>query len=377
MTKKNERISVGARVTIYRRGAKGIFTADFFQAGKHRRQSLKTTNLKIALQKAAKIDTQLASGESLASPPPTTIADAVALFIAWKRTERKRPRSIQKYKGFLETFTAFAERRAACRLRQVTPDLVDEFRAVRKLAHSARSMHNEAVMLKAFFRWCKSRGKMLSNPMEDMYFKRPPVTPRGGPTVIQIDQILAAASESRRTQLAVLALSGMRAGELRNLQVQDIDLQSNWIEIVSREGAETKTGLSRKVPVHPRLRAMLLALPQRSSGWLFTAAPSKKFPKGGHFINTKRLNEDLLELLDKLDMPRGRHCGFTVHSLRHSFKASAVNAGVPERAVDVWLGHSAGNSVRALYYLLSDEESQRFMKKVPFGTGEPAAGTGD
>ena len=74
---------------------------------------------------------------------------------------------------------------------------------------------------------------------------------------------------------------------------------------------------------------------------------SKKFPEGGHFINTKRLNEDLLEVLKKLDMPHRRQDGgFTVHSLRHFFKAIAVNAGVPERAVDVWLGHSAGNSVR-------------------------------
>jgi hypothetical protein len=31
----------------------------------------------------------------------------------------------------------------------------------------------------------------------------------------------------------------------------------------------------------------------------------------------------------------------------------------------------------AVYYKLSDEESQKFMKRVPFGTGAPAADAGN
>ena len=257
MADRKERFSVGAFVTIYRQGAKGIFTADFFYRGKHRRQSLKTTNLKVARQRAANFDARLADGEELTSPKPTTVADAVALFIGGKPNERMRPRSLQKYKSFLETFTAFAESRPARRLSQVTPDLINKFGGMHKPTHSARSMHNKAVMLKAFLQWCKIRGRLKTNPMSDMCFKRPPINPRGGPTIGQVEQILAATTEPRRSQLAALAFTGMHKVSFAIFRVEDIDLRNNWIKIVSREGAETKTGLSRKVPIHPRLRAVL------------------------------------------------------------------------------------------------------------------------
>lgn len=54
-----------------------------------------------------------------------------------------------------------------------------------------------------------------------------------------------------------------------------------------------------------------------------------------------------------------------------------MNAGVPERVVDIWLGHASDRSMGSVYYKLSDEESQRFMLMVPFGDGEPAADAGE
>ncbi len=74
--------------------------------------------------------------------------------------------------------------------------------------------------------------------------------------------------------------------------------------------------------------------------------------------------------------PAGRDGGFTLHSLRHFFETFAVNEGIPQRVVDSWLGHRSDRSMAAVYYKLKDEDSQRFMAKVPFGTGLPTAGVG-
>lgn len=73
----------------------------------------------------------------------------------------------------------------------------------------------------------------------------------------------------------------------------------------------------------------------------------------------------------------GRDNGYVIHSLRHSFETIAVNAGIPQRVVDAWLGHTADRSMAAVYYHLSNEESQKFMGMVPFGTGAPAASAGN
>lgn len=99
---------------------------------------------------------------------------------------------------------------------------------------------------------------------------------------------------------------------------------------------------------------------------------------GSHYINTKDLNDFFLKILTKLKFPTGRRDGFTNHSLRHFMRTFAVNAGVPERVVDLWLGHASdGRSVPSTYYHLTDEASQQFVRKVPFGKGNPGAYAGE
>jgi integrase len=181
----------------------------------------------------------------------------------------------------------------------------------------------------------------------------------------------------RRPILAMLAFTGMRSGECRHLQPQDVEFRNNWIHIESRDGHETKTGDSRKVPIHPRLRRHLRRSDNRERPWFFTSPATLKYPNGDHFINTKKLNEYFLDLLKELNIPAGRDEGFTLHSLRHSFKIICINSGTPREVVDAWQGHSPDRSAGSAYYRLGDDESQCFMEKVPFGTAEPPADGGE
>jgi integrase len=215
------------------------------------------------------------------------------------------------------------------------------------------------------------------NPMEAMKFKRPVLEPRGGPAPQDVARIIGIADGVRKVQLAVLAFTGCRAGELQRLQHEDVDIKTGWIRIVSRDGAETKSGYSRSIPIHPLLRQFLETVPATVGPWLFCAPASKRYPRGGHQISTKRLNEDFLSLLKKVGLKAGRDTGFTIHSLRHAFETISVNAGIPQRVIDTWLGHRSDRSMASIYYRLTDEESQRFMQQVPFVLGEPAAEAGD
>ena len=373
----NKRIRVGDRVTIYPRGAKGTYTADFWHDGQHRRISMKTRSLKVAKQRAIKLETNLQDGNYQPAPPPKPMAEAIDAYLRHLGTEDRQPKTLTRYRGILTVFQEFAERLRAVNLGQVTPELVDQYRAHRRNVLQPKSMLNEGVLLKGFFKWCVQRGYVATSPLENMTFKRPVPVPRGGPSLKQIDRILAAVKEPRRAQFAVLAFTGTRSGELQRLRPEDVELKENWIHIVSRPGGRTKTGRSRKIPIHPQLRPLLHTLSKKKRPWLFTAPPSEKYPDGNHHISTKHLNEDLLKILKKLGIPAGRDDGFTTHSLRHSFETITVNAGIPQRVIDTWLGHQSDRSMASVYYRLPDEDSQKFMKKVPFGTGEPAADAGD
>jgi integrase len=367
---------IGEHVRVQPRGKKKIYCADFWHDGKHHRRSLKTRNLKIARQKAIQLELQLVDGGLPQTPTRITLERAMSAYLDYVKTENRRRKTITKYDGFFRIFREFAESQDVYYLGQIDLSLVDQYRAFRKPGLGLHSMHNEAVMLKSLLKWAKQRKYIRDNPLAEMKSHKPRLNPRGGPTQGQIEQILNMAREPRLTQYAVLAFTGMRSGELQRLRVEDIDFTGNWIHIISREGAETKTGYSRKVPIHPKLKPFLEALP-KNGPWLFTAPPSRKYPAGGHWINTKHVNEDFLRLLTATGVTAGRKTGgFSIHSLRNSFETTCVNAAIPQRVVDTWLGHRSDKSMASVYYKLTDKESQTFMLMVPLGTGEPTADVG-
>ena len=65
MNDESDRVRVGDRVTIYPRGAKRIWVADFWRAGNRKKQSLKTTSKKVAIELAAEL-----IGGTYQAPPP-------------------------------------------------------------------------------------------------------------------------------------------------------------------------------------------------------------------------------------------------------------------------------------------------------------------
>jgi integrase len=377
MTDTPGRVRVGEHVTIYPRGKKRIWCADFWRDGRHCRQSLRTANKKVALQKAMRLELDLAAGVCHRPPPPITFRQAVEDYLAFLETEHRATKTLVKYRGILDTLVGFLADQRVTRLGLFSASLFDRFRRLRKLNHHPKTMYTEGVVVKQFMKWARSRKLIADNPVADFKLVKPALEPKAGPSLEQVECILAALREPQKTPIAVLAFTGMRAGELQRLQPGDIDLGGNWIHIRSRLGLETKTRLSRKVPISARLRPLLTALPARAHAWRFTMPPSRKYPHGGHQINIKKLNEHFQRVADELGMPVGRKAGgFTVHSLRHFFETFTVNAGIPQRVVDTWLGHRSDHSMASVYYRLSDDDSQKFMSKVPFGDGKPAADAG-
>jgi integrase len=226
-------------------------------------------------------------------------------------------------------------------------------------------------------KWAKKRKLIRENPLAEYEVEKPLHEEGACPSPDQVNSILVALDGPRYAQIAILAFTGVRAGELQRLKPEDIDLVGHWVHVRSRTGSETKNRQSRKVPIHRRLLPVLQNLALPGKPWAFTEPASRKYPNGDHQINIKRLNEDFQKTVKRLGLVAGRkNDGLVVHSLRHFFETTCVNAGVPQRAVDNWMGHAPDRSMAGIYYKLNDDESQSFMKRVPFGEGKPVADTG-
>jgi integrase len=373
-----EPLRIGDRVSIYPRGKLGTYCADFWHENKHKRISLKTRNRRVAEQRALALANDLLQGSFKAPPPSITIREAVENYLQYLATEGRARKTLVRYRGELYALRDFCESHHVTRLSQINISLFDRYRAYRKdTPLGPRSMFHEGVVIKQWLKWCTQRKWLVEHPLSDYKLSKPRLERRGGPSWEQVEIILATAAEPLRTYLAVLAFTGMRSGEMQRLKPEHIDLKNNWIHIFSLSGAETKTRVSRKVPIHDRLRPFLTEVPTGDREWFFTAPPSAKYPHGDNWLNTKLINESFLELLRKLGISAGlKSGGFTLHSMRHFFETFCTNEGIPQRVVDAWLGHLGDQSMASVYYKLSDDDSQAFMKRVPFGTGEPAADAG-
>lgn len=375
MTDDPKRIRVGDRVTIFARGKKKIYCADFWQDGQHRRQTLKTCDRKIAEQRAVKLAAGLTEGSYEKPPLPITVRQAIEDYLLYLATEGRSPNTLDRYRGELTAWRDFLEAHGATRLAQISPVLFDKFRQSRKIDHALWTLYHEGVVVKQFLKWCKTRKLVAVNPLAEIKLFKPQREPKRAFTLEQVEQILTHSRGQRRVQNAIAAFGGLREGQICLLRPEDVDLDGGWITIQAVPGA--KTDREVKVPIHPRLKDLLTSLPSVQGEWLFVAPPSPRYPKGDHAVRPKRLYEDLMKVLKKLKIPTGqKNGGYTFHSFRRFFRTFTTNAGVPREVVDRWMGHRSDKSMATVYYDLTDDVSQTFMKRVPFGTGVTAADAG-
>jgi integrase len=367
--KDAEAIRIGDKVRIGPRGKRGIYVADFFNQGQHRRRSLKTSRLDIARQRAIRLEADLASGEYQPQAVRLALSEAQTDFLNTKEGEGVKPKTLVKYLDWVSRFAAFAAGLEVRYLHQVTPQLFERFRAEQRKTQSEKSLYTGLIIIKGFMKFFSggARDVLRVNPVARCKVTLPYVAPKFTPALDQVNAILAAATGDRKLQYAVAALSGIRLEELAMLSPENVDLKGGWIHIVGHDDWTPKTRQARKIPIHPRLAAMLASVKDTPRRFYFCAPPSKQYPKGDQHLNVRQINEDLQELAKSLGIPVGREKdGLVFHSLRHYFETQCVDSGVPEYVVDAWMGHAGRKAMGRSYYGRRDVQSQQYMRKVNF-----------
>lgn len=134
--------------------------------------------------------------------------------------------------------------------------------------------------------------------------------------------------------IALAAFAGMRMGEVRGLEVRDVDLEGKRI-LIRRALSEdisltTKSGRERVVPLMPELEARLRdAMKSKLARARIVIKPDGSTP---------RRQEVLYQFVRFLMRAGLRRWSF--HSLRHAFISELVRRGASLEAVRVLAGHS-------------------------------------
>jgi integrase len=359
---------IGDAVSISRRGKRGIYSADFWHIGRHTRRSLQTRNLKIARQRAIRLEAELAAGAYALPAKPTSVAKAREQYMSAIKGAGRATKTITAYDAETKTFLEFLTQTGVHALSQIQPQHFLNYRIERAKKLADKTLFTRLMIVKSFLNWCAGDGGLLSyNPLRRCKIDRPYESPKFTPTAEQVNAVLSKAVGGRLAQYAALAFAGLRVTEMAMLRPQDVDLKADWLRIVGRDGWVPKTRQARRVPVHPRLldtlKAYIATLTTASERLYFFS----DMADGSRPINVRTINVELQTLANSLEIPIGRKKnGLVVHSLRHYFETQAVDSGVPQFVVDAWMGHAGQALMGRAYYGLTDAKHVGFMKLIKF-----------
>ena len=182
-------------------------------------------------------------------------------------------------------------------------------------------------------------------------------------TATQVQQIIAVAPEPYKTMFTILAMTGMRAGELLGLQWADIDFASGCIRI--RRSAwyghvQTTKSKSSAAPVHlpESLAAILRAY--RKEHW-------RPNPQDFLFVtrnnrppsSNKVVQYGLWPVLDALRISR---CG--CHAFRHTHASLLLHTGATPKVVQEQLRHSDPRVTIQLYSHVIGDDRRNAVERV-------------
>ena len=369
MSKKKQR-PVRERVTdlvsIYRRGR--VWYVQYSQAGRRRRNSLETTYVAEAREKALDLDHKLRLG-TLQTTEDIEVQALFDRYMQYLHNEGRRPNTIKRYRPVFRRFAALCDERRIRQATKVDIVLVEDYRGLRaKQGASEDTRYKETLWIKQVWKYAEERSLIPLNRIKSMKLKKPRARPQPCYTLAEVERILTVSAPNCRPAFAILAFSGMRVGELQWLAWRDVDFVNGMIHIRAKDGWLPKNGKDRSLPMSDRLRAVLETLPKKHR-WVLAARRSDEYPEGGHQISTVHLLEKLKKVLAKVGIEVGG-----LHTFRHFFVTHCANQGVPPEVLMNWVGHSDLRMI-VRYYSLKDEESRRAMSAVNFGGDFPRFGT--
>ena len=221
----------------------------------------------------------------------------------------------------------------------------DKFR--QKLAW--QTVHNIWTVASAILESAVEYGYLKENPARGVRF--PPRPMRRGPAVLQAEAfsaLLSHLTEPVSTMVMLVAVTGLRVGELLALRWQAIDVQAGTLRVqesVTRgqfQTPKTEQGI-RTIPLGP----FACDLVQRHRQRTLDTEPTSLL-----FVTAKGKPHSASNLLAKIIQPAAQRAGLghiTWHQLRHVHSSLLHNMGVPVKIAQQQLGHASVATTLNIY----------------------------
>lgn len=292
----------------------GTYTLDYRNNGKRYRQTIRGSK-KLAEKILAKRLTDITEERFF----PTKKDDKVLFRELAKKYWKIHGGKTKSAPKLIYTIRQLCNYFGDIRARDISPERVQEFYN-QKMADTTpstanrhftllRAIFNKALKLKFYHgeNPCIGVAREKENPPRTRYL-----------TANEIVAFINAAPMRSKALFACAIYTGMRQGELLNMDWKDIDLDANMIYIL-----KSKSGKKREVPILSSLKEILVGLGPKGRGKVF----SLTIPQIRHDFQQTLLLSNIT--------------GVRFHDLRHTFASHFIMNGESISTLQCILGHSS------------------------------------
>jgi len=303
------------------------------------------------------------------------MTDVVTDFLRYLEGERNvSSHTLRAYATDLSQFLAFLgddpesgdAGASTALLQNVDRHTIREYLAeLQRLGMSSRTLARRLAALRSFFKYLHGRGTCKTNPAKMVSARK---LGRPLPHVLAVDEVgrlveapdvSTVLGKRDRAILETLYSTGVRAGELVALHLNQVDLISGTVTVLGKGRKERMALLGS-----PAVKALRDYLAVRSE-------LAKDKGVRHVFVNhrggplTSRSVQRIVHKYAAATLPT--HRDVSPHTLRHSFATHMLNRGADLRSVQELLGHASLTSTQIYTHLTTERLKEVYKRAHPHG----------
>lgn len=251
-------------------------------------------------------------------------------FVQAKQSENVSKKTLSFYEFTLKGFGDYANAQAVKSISQITPTLIREYLLhLEERKHNSGGIHAHFRALKTFMLWYWNEVEpSCPNPIKKVKSPKLIQPAIQGVTPEQFELLVSACNTKRdKLILYILMDTGIRANELVNIQLKDVNLIQSSIFIEKGKGRKPRfcfIGQKARRQVRRYLKER-----KSDSPYLFTNCSGEKM-----------VFQTLREVLRRLGTKTGL-VGITAHDFRRAFCLAQLNAGCDLVTLSRLMGHTS------------------------------------
>lgn len=289
--------------------------------------------------------------------------DAVKEFLQHLKYERSMsPHTLRNYESDLEQFRLFlfsVEKKEDLPIEQIDRLTIREWMAkLHEAGKKKSSIARKLASLRTLFQFLIREGKLESNPAKMV---ATPKIERKLPNHLSMEDAVRFIETPNpnddlgrrdRAILEFLYATGIRVGELVNIDLNDIDYRERMVRVFGKRRKE------RIVPFHEHALQSLMHYLAETRSIFLANAPIAKRDEKACFLNyqgTRITTRSVGRMIDKYIKQCADVHKISPHSLRHTFATHMLDSGADLRDIQELLGH-ARLSTTQIYTQVSMEK---------------------